>query len=200
MPRLRAACLLSLCTLAPLGCKSSAPAVSSASDAARTPPRPAAAPLTDEELVRANQHDGLGLGLRIAGTSFPASQPIPIHFAVEDFAAPTAISSGLCSGVTLDFENIADHVGGSSPIDNHKCISTFPSLDEIPLTRGKLKTFDITQRDASYLTLPPGTYNISITWNSFPAGRGTILTRQPYSMLKSNVVQVTVLPEGSARP
>lgn len=167
------------------------------------PPPPPAAPvvkaspfanLSDEALVHANQKDGVGLGLRIPGGPFHAAAPIPFHILLEDVDAHTSIASGLCTGLSLSYEETTTHDSSTGDFTNPRCFDTLPNPDEVPLGKGQLKTVEATQRNFSRLNIPPGTYQVKATWHAFPAGRGTIIERPPYTTLDSNPVQITVLP------
>lgn len=167
------------------------------------PPPPAPAPvakispfanLSDEALVHANQKDGVGLGLRIPGGPFHARTPIPFHVLLEDVAAQTSIASGLCTGLSISYEEITTHDSSTGDFTNPRCFDTLPNPDEVPLAKGELKIVEASQRNFSNLNIPPGTYQIKATWHAFPAGRGTIIERPAYTTLDSNPVQITILP------
>ena len=148
--------------------------------------------MTDEQLVQANQSEGLGLGLRIKGDHFAVGSPIPFEILIEDSGAKTPIAAGMCSGFSLTYEEVTTHDSRTADIDNPRCFATIPSPDEIPLVKGKLKTAEITQRNASNMQIPEGTYTIIVNWNALPAGRGTIVERPAYTTLRSNPVQITI--------
>ena len=190
--RLSNALLLSV--LAVAGCKSAPPAADPIVKAEVVPaPQPAPiAKMTDEQLVQANQKDGLGLGLRITGDHFAVGSPVPMSILIEDFGARTPIASGMCNGFSLTYEEVTTQDSRTADINNPRCFATIPSPDEIPLVKGKLKTAEITQSNASHMQIPEGTYLMTVTWNALPAGRGTILERPAYTTLKSNSVQITV--------
>lgn len=150
--------------------------------------------IPDDTLARGQQSAGLALGLKIPDATYPAGAPIPFHLLLEDIAATEPIASGLCTGVLLNYTNLTDPTTQSVKIDNRRCFDTIPNPDETPLEKGKLKQVDITQRDASYVNLEPGTYLFSVTWNPYAAGRGTIAGRETYATLQSNIVKVTITP------
>lgn len=167
------------------------------------PPPPAAtalpsasryAQLSDDALVHTSQRDGLGLGLRGPASPIRANTQIPLHLLFEDFAARTPIASGLCAGLSLSYEETSTHDSSTGDFTNPRCFDTLPNPDEIPLQKGQLKILDATQRNFSNLQLAPGTYQITATWNAFPAGKGTIIERPVYTTLLSNPIQITILP------
>jgi hypothetical protein len=176
------------------GCKSKAP---TAAPSAAAPAKPAAdlSNLTDEQLVAADQTDGLGLALRIPGKTFHTNQAIPLHLLFENFAARIPIASGMCSGVSLTYEDAATHESGSSDLAaNSRCIDADPFPETIPLEQGKLKTVDLTSMAAAHLTLPPGNYLLTVTWKAIPAGPGTLAEPTPYATLRSNPVPIAIVP------
>ncbi len=153
--------------------------------------------MTDEQLVQANQADGLGLGLKVPGLDgnrFPSGAPVPLHLVMEDLAAREPIASGMCSGLSLTALDMNTQDSQTNEFANSHCFATVPYPDEIPFAKGKLKTVELSQRNASNMSLAPGTYLLTVTWHALPAGKGTILDRPAYATLKSNAVQVTVTP------
>ncbi len=153
--------------------------------------------MPDEQLVHANQTDGLGLGLKVPGLDsnrFPAGAPIPLHLAMEDIAARQPIASGMCEGFSVTAVDVNTQDSQTNEFTNPRCFATVPYPDEIPFEKGKLKTADLTQRNASNMTLAPGTYSLTVTWKARPAGKATLQERPAYSVVKSNAVQVTVTP------
>lgn len=172
------------------GCKSAPPPPAPA-PAAKTSPF---ANLSDDALVQANQKDGVGLGLRIPGGPFQAKSPLPFHVLLEDLAAQTSIASGLCTGLSISYEETTTHDSSTGDYTNPRCFDTLPNPDEVPLAKGKLKIVEASQRNFSNLNIPPGTYLVKATWHAFPAGRGTIIERPSYTTLDSNPVQITILP------
>jgi hypothetical protein len=184
--------LLAFSTLT--ACKSKPPAPATP---AAAPARPAMdiSRMTDEQLVAADQSDGLGLALRIPGnTTFHSADAIPLHILMENFGARIPIASGMCSGVALAYEDTATSESGSSDLAaNPRCIDADPFPETIPLERGKIKTVDLTSMAAAHLTLPPGHYLLSVTWKAIPAGPGTLVEPVPYATLRSNPVPVTII-------
>ena len=173
------------------GCKSiPAPAVAAPAEN----PGARFAGLSDEALVRANQNDGVGLGLRAAGSSFQAGQAIPLRILVEDLGARVPIAGGLCEGASLRYDDAVDQQGSTSKLNNSHCIEMVPNPDEVPLVPGHLKVFEVTQENASHMTIRPGTYDLTVTWAVPPAGKGRILASEPYTTITSNPVRVTVRP------
>jgi hypothetical protein len=151
--------------------------------------------LTDAQLAAANQQDGLGLALRIAGDSYQTGKPIPLHLVVEDLAAREPIAAGMCTGFFIAYEDAATHESSRSQLStNRGCFDTDPYPDTIPLEKGKLKTIDITTEAATNFVLPPANYLIHIEWQSYPAGAGTVAAPVTYSTLESNIVPITVTP------
>jgi hypothetical protein len=151
--------------------------------------------MTDEQLVHANQTDGLGLGLKIAGlddNKFPSGAPLPLHLVMEDLGARQPIASGMCSGFQLTATDVNTQDSQTNDITNPHCFGTVPYPDEVPFAKGKLKAVDLSQRNASNMTLAPGTYSLVVTWHALAAGKGTILDRPAYTTVISNAVQVTV--------
>ena len=172
------------------GCKSAPPPA----PAAPAPVILPAAKMTDEQLVRAQQADGLGLGLRLDASSYRTGVQIPMHILMEDLAATVPIASGMCSGFTLTYEDTTSHVGRTEKIDNPRCFSSVPPPDEIPLVKGKVKSVEISQRNASNMDIPVGTYLLSVNWKAIPAGKATIIAPPAYTSVQSNSVVVTVTP------
>ena len=172
------------------GCKS-APPPPAPTPVARTSPF---ANLSDDALVHANQKDGVGLGLRIPGGPFHANTPVPFHVVLEDVAAQTSIASGLCTGLSISYEETTTHDSSTGDFTNPRCFDTLPNPDEVPLAKGQLKIIEGSQHNFSNMAIPPGTYQIKATWHAFPAGRGTIIERPAYTTLDSNPVQITILP------
>ena len=151
--------------------------------------------MTDEQLVHANQASGLGLGLKIPGLDgnrFPASAPLPLHIVMEDLGAREPIASGMCSGFSLTATDLNTQDSQTNEITTPHCFATVPYPDEVPFEKSKLKAVDITERNASNMTLAPGTYALTVTWHALPAGKGTIVDRPAYATVISNAVQVTV--------
>ena len=150
--------------------------------------------LSDQSLVHANQRDGVGLGLRVDGTSFKAGAPIPLHIVIEDIGAGQSIASGLCSGASLEYAAVDGRGGSRREFTDSKCIEQVPNPDETPLTKGKLTVFSRTQEDAAHMTIPPGTYDLTIDWKALPVGGRAIVAPTPYTTLTSNPVRITVTP------
>lgn len=187
--------LLALASLALAGCKSAPPPAPAPVAVATTPKPTQYDHMTDEQLVHANQTDGLGLGLRIAGLNgnkFPADAPIPLHIVMEDMGAREPIASGMCSGFSLMAVDSNTQDSQTNEIATPHCFAAVPYPDEVPFTNGKLKAVDLTQRNASNLSLAPGTYLLTVIWKALPAGKATILNRPTYTTVKSNPVQITV--------
>lgn len=153
--------------------------------------------MTDEQLVHANQTDGLGLGLKIPGLDgnrFPAGAPVPLHIVMEDLGARAAIASGMCSGFSVVATDMNTQDSQTNELTPTNCIATIPYPDEIPFEKGKLKAVDLSQRSASNMTLAPGTYLMSVTWRAVPAGKATMPSPPAYTSVNSNAVQITVTP------
>ena len=151
--------------------------------------------LPDEQLVRANQTDGLGLGLKVLGLSgnrFPVGAPLPIHIVMEDLGAREPIASGMCSGISITATDLNTQDSQTNDITTSHCFAAVPYPDEIPFTKGKLKAMDVTQHNASNMSLAPGTYSLVVTWRAIAAGKATISLKEAYATLKSNPVQITV--------
>jgi hypothetical protein len=188
-----AALLIAATTLT--ACKSKPPAPVPTAAAAPAKPAVDLSKLTDEQLVAADQSDGLGLALRIPGNTFHTDEPIPLHLLIENFGARIPIAAGLCSGVFLAYEDAVTHEsGGSDLVANPRCTATEPYPDTVPLERGKLKIIDTTSLAAAHLTLVPGHYLLTITWKAIPAGPGTLQEPLAYANLRSNSVPVTIIP------
>ncbi len=181
------------------GCKSAPPPPAPAAPApVATTPRPTQFDgMTDEQLVHASQADGLGLGLKIAGLDsnrFPLGAPLPLHIVMEDMGARQPIASGMCSGFSVVAVDLNTQDSQTNEITTPHCFATVPYPDEIPFVKGKLKAVDLTQRNASNMSLAPGTYSLTVVWKALPAGKATILNRPVYTTVRSNPVQVTVMP------
>jgi len=166
------------------------------STVAAVPEKPAVdiSHLSDAEVVALNQQAGLGIGLRVAGTTFRTGQAVPLHIVLEDLAARVPIASGMCGGFYLQFEDTNTHDSGGREISNPRCLSAETDPDTIPLAKGKLKTVDIDTDSAAHLTLDPGRYLLSIEWHAYAAGPATITDRETYSELHSNAVAITITP------
>jgi hypothetical protein len=166
------------------------------STGAAVPEKPAVdiGQLSDAELAALNQQAGLGIGLRVAGTTFHTGKPVPLHIVLEDFAASVPIASGMCGGFYLQFEDTGTHDSGGREISNPRCFAVDTDPDSIPLAKGKVKTVDINTDSAAHLTLDPGHYLLSIEWHAYPAGPATITDRETYSELHSNAVAITITP------
>ena len=190
---LAAAALLPLLSLPLTACKK-APAPAATTPAADDSPKVLdISTLTDEQIVQANQQDGLGLGLRIAPKTYKSSDPITLHVLIEDFAAREPIASGLCGGFFLSYEDVATHDSGGGEISaSHGCFAGEPYPDSIPLQKGKLKTLDLDLNETTHLTIPPGTYLVTLDWKAFPISQPTISEREAYSHLHSNAVPLTI--------
>lgn len=136
---------------------------------------------------------GLAIGLKMNAGSHASGAPITFHILVEDAGATEPIAGGLCSGLSLTWQKLDDNTSGTANIDIPHCLAAIPSPDEVPLSKGKVKTVDVTQAEASHTVFTPGTYLINLDWQPYAAGRGTIMGRQTYARLKSNVIlfQVT---------
>lgn len=150
--------------------------------------------LPDDVLLSQHAEKGLELALKIDAPSYRSGEAIPFHILIRDRAATVPIAAGMCSGLNLAWERLNDNTMEAVAIDNHRCFNTIPSPDEVPLVRGAVNKREITQRDASNTTLPPGRYLVNLSWQPYAAGRGTIMDRQPYAVLKSNVILFTVTP------
>ena len=155
-----------------------------------------AAKLTDQQLVAANQRDGLGIGLQIPGESVLGTKsPLPLHILLEDFSARTGIAAGLCGGFYLILEDAATHELTSSQLTlNLRCFDADPYPDSIALEKNKLKTVEANTLTASHVEFTPGKYLVSVEWHAYPAGPGTIDERTAYTTLQSNAVPITFKP------
>jgi hypothetical protein len=185
------AALPTLMALSLAACKKApAPAASVVDD---TPKAIDLSHLTDEQLVHANQQAGLGLGLQIPGGPRKAGEPITLHVVIEDIAAKVPVASGLCGGLFLNYEDTTSHDSGGGEISsNHSCFTGDPYPDSVPLEKGKLKVLDIDLQNATHLTVPPGSYLVSLDWKAYPVGPPTIAEREPYTHMHSNAVPLTV--------
>ncbi len=150
--------------------------------------------MPDDALLGQHEEKGLELGLKMDAATYTSGAPIAFHILIRDRAATEPIAAGLCSGLSLQWQKLDDNTADSVNIDNRHCFDTIPSPDERALTRGAVKTVDITQHEASNASFAPGTYLISLQWQPYAAGRGTIMGRQPYATLRSNVILFTVTP------
>ena len=149
--------------------------------------------LTDEQLIQANQQDGLGLALKIPAKAYRANDPVPLHVLIEDFAAREPIASGLCGGFFLSYEDTATHDSGGGEISaNPACFAGEPYPDSVPLQKGKLKVLDLDLGETTHLTIPPGNYLVTLDWKAYPVGPATISEREAYSQLHSNAVPLTI--------
>lgn len=150
--------------------------------------------MPDDALLGHHEERGLELALKMDAPSYANGAPIPFHVLIRDRAATVPIAAGLCSGLSLTWQKLDDNTDGTAAIDNHRCFNTIPSPDETALVRGAVKTVEITQVDASHTTFAPGRYLVNLSWQPYAAGPGTIMDRQPYATLRSNVILFTVLP------
>jgi hypothetical protein len=170
------------------------PAPETPATVADVTPKPAdISRLTDEQLLQSNQQDGLGLALRIAPKTYKPNEPITLHVLIEDFGAKEPIASGLCGGFFLSYEDQATHDSGGGEITaSHGCFAGEPYPDSIPLQKGKLKVLNLDLEDSTHLTIPPGSYLVSLDWKAYPVGAPTISEREAYSHLHSNAVPLTI--------
>lgn len=176
------------------GCKSAPPPPTPAP--ASTTPKPTRFDgMTDEQLVHANQTDGLGLGLKVPGIDgnrFPAGAPIPLHLVLEDLAAREPVAGGLCGGFSLVALDLNTQDSQTNELATPHCFAAVPYPDEIPLEKGKLKVADLTAENFGHMALKPGTYQLTLTWHALPAGKQTFPERPAYTTVLANPVQVTV--------
>jgi hypothetical protein len=193
-----AALLLSLCLVAPLTACKRTPPPQPAQPAATETPKPVINldKMTDEQLASASKEEGLGVGLRIAGSgTFSASKAIPLHVVIEDFGARVPIASGLCGGFYLIMEDPATHELSSGQLTlNPRCFAADPFPDSIPLEKNKPKIVDSNTLTASHIDFTPGKYLFSIEWHAFPAGPGGIGEREAYTTVHSNSIPITITP------
>ena len=190
---LAAAALLPFLALSLTACKKSPPPAAAARAVDDSPKVVDTSHLTDQQLVQANQQDGLGLALRIAPKTYKQSDPITLHVLIEDFAAKEPIASGLCGGFFLSYEDLATHDSGGGEISASRgCFAGEPYPDSIPLEKGKLKTLDLDLNESTHLTIPPGKYLVTLDWKAFPISQPTISEREAYSHLHSNAVSLTI--------
>jgi hypothetical protein len=171
-----------------------APAPAAPAPVADETPKPAdISHLTDEQLVRSNRQDGLGLALRIAPKTYKVNDPINLHVLIEDFGAKEPIASGLCGGFFLSYEDTVTHDSGGGEISaNRRCFAGDPYPDSIPLEKGKLKVLDLDLQETTHLTIPPGSYLVTLDWKAYPVGAPSIAERDAFSHLHSNAVLLTI--------
>jgi hypothetical protein len=187
---LSAAALLALSLTACRKSPAPAPAAAASDD---TPKPPDISRLTDEQLVQSNQQDGLGIALRITPKIYKVNEPITLHVLVEDFSAREPIASGLCGGFFLSYEDQATHDSGGGEITaSHACFAGDPYPDSIPLQKGKLKVLNLNLEESTHLTIPSGSYLVSLDWKAYPVGAPTISEREAYAHLHSNAVPLTI--------
>ncbi len=151
--------------------------------------------MTDEQLVRASQTDGVGLGLKVPGIDgnrFPAGAPIPFHIVIADLGARAPIASGMCGGFSMTAVDLNTQNSQTNDLATPHCIAAQPYPDEIPLAKGKLKVVDLSENNFSHMALGPGTYQLTLTWHAPPAGKQTFPEQPAYATVTSNAVQVTV--------
>ncbi len=177
--------LLALATLCFAGCT-------------RRPPVSPAATLTDELGVKLHSTAGVGVALRLDGTVFHVGQPVPVHIALQNFAATTPLQGTPCNGLTLSFTHIDI---GRSVVGQPRIPTCAPqTLDPPPLPRGKLFTIDTDLSTALQESLPAGTYQVMAAWQpsvarTLPIGpHGENLFPPPYAVARSAIQQIVILP------
>ncbi len=150
------------------------------------------AAMTDVQMVRSNQTDGLGLALRPQKTELHVGEPLKLHLAYVNAAAKVSVSATTCQGFSL---MVQDQVAGDSTTADitFSCSKSDPLSDNnVALPRGQLRAVDLTTADTNLNFPHPGQYIVTAGWLSFRLSDGTFLKGSEYSMMESNPLLITV--------
>lgn len=148
--------------------------------------------MTDLQMVRANQTDGLGLAIRPQKTELHVGESLKLHLVYANLAAPVAVSATTCQGFSLSAEDEVA-VESTSMDLTFSCSPQDPLRDNgVALTPGELRSVDVSTADTKLSFDHPGQYIVMVGWRSFRTTTGMFLSGSEYSLLGSNRILITV--------
>ncbi len=148
--------------------------------------------LPDDQLVRLNVRDGMGIGMRLDKTDLHVGEPLRIHLVYENFGTETPISATTCQGFSLGSED-EDTLVATSVAVRLSCPDEDINRDnDVPLPQSQLQRATVTTEGTRLTFDHPGLYILVAGWQAFRPREGIFLRPDSYSVVASNKVLITV--------
>jgi hypothetical protein len=148
--------------------------------------------LSDNNLVRMHQKDGLGLAIRPEKTELRVGEPLKLHVAYENLSAKGPIAATTCQGFEM---SDTDEATGAVTIEgmNFDCsLKDVEHDNQMELPQGVLKTGEVTTADMRLRFDHPGRHIVMASWQSFRPQDEVILRGEGYSLVGSNQLLIIV--------
>lgn len=148
---------------------------------------------------------GVAADVTLDKDTYRLGEDIPLHLAIEDFAADVPLFSwdqvwDPCMVVGIEVQDAAGHPLGVNERFPHSSICTGHGFGPRPLPKGKIVPIERNLRAEGWLPNRPGTYNVVVSWapcfgrrDDLPSGKW-VADLKPYAVVHATAT-IHVLSE-----
>ncbi len=148
--------------------------------------------LTEQQIVRANDRDGLALALQPLDVEVRVGQSVRVRLLYANLSAFEPVSATSCQGFSLVAEDAATGAAQTAPLA-FDCSKEGALLNnKTELQRGQVRASAISTAGTPLRFDHPGSYLVMATWQSYRPAEDAVLLPTHYHAIESNSLLVTV--------